>query len=129
MLEGKVWGETDCIFSSESVSVHFLVIKKGGYSSKHRHVIKGNVFHVLRGSLVVREWSSDLPNAIVDETILRAGQKTLVGPTRWHQFEALEDSEIIEVYGAFLSEPDIEREGHGGVACEAELKAKKKKSE
>jgi quercetin dioxygenase-like cupin family protein len=129
MIEGKVWGETECVFSSESVTVHHLKIKRGGYSSKHRHEFKGNVFHLLRGRVVIREWQGEGPKPIVDETVLLAGQRAGVSPQVWHQFEALEDSEMIEVYIAALQGADINREGQGGLRCEAEIKASKKRSE
>jgi quercetin dioxygenase-like cupin family protein len=126
MIEGKIWGETESIFNSESVGVHFLRIKQGGYSSKHRHLFKANGFHVVRGAVIIREWKE---GGAVDETTLRAGQGTLVRPLGWHQFEALEDSEMIEIYLSALQSPDIIREGQGGVKCVAEIKNKKKHSE
>lgn len=129
MIEGKVWGETRQIFGSESVSIHHLKIKRGGFSSKHRHQFKGNLFYVLLGRVVVREWTSDGPKASVDETILGVGQVAGVGPLAWHQFEALEDAEIIEVYFANLQSPDIIRRSQGGVKCEAEIRAGRKRSE
>ena len=129
MIEGKIWGETESIFGSESVSVHVLKIRKGGYSSRHFHKIKSNYFHVLKGAVLIREWQGQSESALVDGTTLRAGQRASVSPGVWHQFEALEDSEMIEIYIAGLMGPDIVRMGHGGLKCEAEIKAGKKKSE
>jgi len=50
-----------------------------------------------------------------DMTILKEGQMSAVPPGFWHCFEALEDSEIIEIYQVLLHDPDIERRTHGGM--------------
>lgn len=131
MIEGKVWGETERIFRSDNTSVHVLKIKRGGFSSRHRHDFKTNYFYVIEGAVAIRTWreGSDGRDSLVDETLLRAGQSTTVNPLLIHQFEAIEDSRMIEIYITYLVDPDIDRLDSGGLRCEAELKAKKKSSE
>ncbi|MBE3088577.1 MAG: hypothetical protein IMZ71_05635 [Chloroflexi bacterium] len=67
--EGKVWGKTTEIYRSETVSAHVLEILAGGFSSKHRHKIKKNIFHVLAGTVKITTWI----DGHADETILRDG--------------------------------------------------------
>jgi len=50
-----------------------------------------------------------------DVTTLKEGQVSAVPPGLWHCFEALEDSEVIEMYQVLLHDPDIERRTQGGM--------------
>jgi len=108
--QGKVWGLTTEIYRSAVFSVHHLTINKFGYCSKHKHNRKYNLFHVLSGKLKITIWRDGLP----DITILGSGQTSGVPPEFFHQFEALDNTECIEVYHVFLEDPDIERESQGG---------------
>jgi len=110
-IQGKVWGETTCIFQTDTVSAHYLRIKEGGYCSDHQHRHKSNVFYVIRGKLKI----TINTGAGEDRTVLTDGQSTAVPPGLWHKFEALEDTECIEIYRVFLQEPDIERRTIGGM--------------
>lgn len=134
MTEGKVWGETSLVFQNKMVAVHCLEIKKGGFSSEHRHWIKTNHITVLRGELIILTWrDSENPSnhrkSMIDQTRLRAGGEFVCAPGIWHQFQAVEDSEVIEIYTAELLEPDIERRTRGGMKTIAELKAMARESE
>lgn len=92
------------------VSAHHLSINKFGYSSKHKHKHKYNLFYVLSGRLKITIWRDDTP----DITILESGQNSGISPNFYHEFEALENTECIEIYYVFLEDPDIERENQGG---------------
>jgi len=111
--QGKIWGETEEIYSNDFVSVHYLKIKKGGYCSEHYHFFKSNIFYVITGNLKIRIWTDD--NA-VDETVIWAGESCKIGPGVYHQFKALTDVECLEIYETRLHEPDIERRKKGGMA-------------
>ena len=50
-----------------------------------------------------------------DVTIIGPRQNSAVPPDFFHQFEALENTECIELYHVFLEDPDIERETRGGL--------------
>lgn len=110
-IQGKIWGETTEIFSTDTVSAHYLHIKKGGYCSKHSHSHKSNLFFVISGKLKVLIWM----NGSIDETILGPGASTAIPPDFYHQFEALEETRCVEFYRVFLQEPDINRENEGGL--------------
>jgi mannose-6-phosphate isomerase-like protein (cupin superfamily) len=109
--QGKIWGETEEIFSSRNVCVNHLNILSGGYCSEHRHRAKFNLFFVLHGKLRI----SILVNDKWDHTIIGPGQKTEVAPGYFHKFQALTDVECLEIYEAYLDREDIERRTIGGV--------------
>jgi len=109
---GKIWGETENIFSNGIVSIHFLNIKKGGYCSEHFHRQKTNRFHVISGELEISVWQD---RNTCDKTILRAGQSTTIPFDMWHKFKALTDVECIEVYEVKFGGEDIERRTQGGL--------------
>lgn len=111
-FQGKVWGETTEFFRNAIVSAHHLKIKKGGYSSKHVHIHKYNLFYVTSGKLEIIIWRD---RDVKDITILKDGQVSAISPGFYHKFKALEDTECIEVYQVFLEEPDIERMNQGGI--------------
>ena len=108
MIFGKQWGQTALITSNKALELHHLHIQAGGRCSKHRHLTKYNGFFVIRGKVCIRVWKAD--QGLVDETILGPGQFTAVEPPEWHQFEALEDTEALELYWAQFDPTDIERE-------------------
>ena len=116
--QGKNWGYTTEFFRNAVVSAHHLEILKRGYCSEHKHVHKYNLFYVLSGKLRITIWrESDNPVSlpdIKDITTLEKGQISAVPPGFYHKFEALEDTECIEVYQVLLIEPDIERRKPGG---------------
>ena len=109
--KGKVWGETTQIFKTANVEVHCLRIKKGGYCSEHKHK-KSNLFYIIRGKLKISVWDG---SKLIDETVLTGGQMTTIQPGLWHMFEALENTECIEVYEAQVFDNDIERRTTGGL--------------
>jgi quercetin dioxygenase-like cupin family protein len=114
IIQGKVWGTTSEVYKDKSVSVNYLLIKKGGHSSEHRHTFKDNIFIVLLGLLKVKVWRE---GDLVDESHIWPGSETMVPAGVWHSFEALQDSTVIEIYTSGLRDPDIERRNQG--TCKA----------
>jgi len=110
---GKAWGETRALFQRNNVELHRIEVRGGGYCSKHRHAHKWNAFYVEKGRLRVTVWKNDY--ALVDETVLEAGEYMEVAPREYHQFDALEDTVAYELYWVELQASDIERESVGGV--------------
>jgi len=111
LKKGKVWGETKKIYKDSHVSVHLLRIKKGGYSSKHRHQHKQNYFVLISGCVDIVTWMDET----IDKTTLYSNEMTSVPTGRWHKFHAAQDSIMIEFYLAEPLAEDIEREGAGGL--------------
>ena len=113
MISGKVWGNTECVFKHNNVSIHRIEIKSGGTCSKHYHLHKYNRFFVENGSLKILVWQKDYN--LIDETILSPGQSTEIKPGLFHQFIALENTVAYEIYYSELDEEDIIREGVGAL--------------
>lgn len=109
---GKVWGWTKPIFCKNNVEIHHISAKKGWQCSLHEHVYKFNLFYVLSGRLRVRTTKDGLD----DETVLGAGEMTAIKPGDRHQFEAITDCEVLEVYWVELNVNDIKRYSQGGKA-------------
>jgi quercetin dioxygenase-like cupin family protein len=110
--QGKIWGETEKVFNNGIVSVHFLNIMKGGYCSEHRHQQKTNKFYVISGELEISIWTEE---GMIDRTILKAGQSTIIPINVYHKFQALTDVECIEIYEVRFHNEDIERRTTGGL--------------
>lgn len=111
MKAGKVWGETEQIIANGSVEMHRVSINKGAMCSQHMHQSKWNGFYVITGALIVRVWKNDYD--LTDETIIRAGEFCQVRPGEYHQFEALADTDAIELYWTALDTGDIVRRSVG----------------
>jgi len=117
MKEGKIWGETSEIYANQYLSIHYLSLKSGGFCSIHAHQKKSNIFYLISGKVAVTKIIEFLPNERVlgDRTELAAGESLRIEPRIYHQFEALEDSKLIEIYEAQLDREDIDRRSHGGM--------------
>lgn len=101
----KCWGSNTEIFQNDIVSVNLLNLVKGGVCSWHFHRHRHNTFYLVSGKVIIR--------TEFGETELTPGKSVLVQAPMKHQFEALEDSELIEVmYVQYCSE-DIVRETQG----------------
>lgn len=114
MLQGKIWGQTQCIFNKNNVELHRISVNKGGYCSIHIHQTKFNMFFVESGKLKVTIFRGDEPGP-TDSTILTSGMATLVNPGEKHIFEALENSIAYEIYWVELVHNDIVRFEEGGM--------------
>lgn len=113
-IQGKAWGFTKPIFNKNNVEIHDLFIHKGGYCSKHKHNSKFNKFIVKKGVLKVSIWKNYGADVLEDVTILTENSECTVPPGDFHSFEALEDTEALEIYWVELRTDDIERTNHGG---------------
>lgn len=111
MKAGKVWGETECIFSSDNVSVHRIKINAKGYCSKHKHTKKSNQFFVESGRVIIKQWTGQ---DSYDDTTLHAGDSLVVAEGVAHRFIALEDAVVYEIYTTSLNPEDIVRVDIGG---------------
>jgi len=93
-VDQKIWGETELVFDSFDVTVHVLRVKKGGVCSWHYHERKYNRFYVISGRFAVRFLFGGLQTGVV----LQPGESHTIcpGPGHLHEFEALEDSVVVE---------------------------------
>lgn len=107
----KFWGTTRCLHRGPTIEIWHASIKRGGYSSKHTHQLKLNDFYVVSGKMIVRLFHADGNTVSV---CIEAGQHFTVAPGDLHQFESLQDTELIETYHARMPE-DIFRVTEGGV--------------
>lgn len=114
IVQGKVWGHTKPLFLKNNVEIHHLHIQKGGYCSVHKHISKFNRFIVLKGKLKVTVRKHYVTEILEDVTILEPNMETTVPPGDFHMFEALEDTECLEIYWVELNSNDIERITYGG---------------
>ena len=101
----KVWGRNTEIFKNSSTSVNFLELVKGGVCSWHFHRTKHNIFHIVSGKVKIKTEHN--------ESILLPGQSLTVLSPMKHQFEAMEDSKMVEVMFVQYSAEDIVRETQG----------------
>lgn len=101
----KCWGRNTEVFKNDSVSTNYLELIKGGVCSWHFHRHKNNTFHLISGKVLIKTEHN--------ETILEPGNSLLVLAPLKHQFEALEDSEMIEVMWVGYDPSDIVRETQG----------------
>jgi mannose-6-phosphate isomerase-like protein (cupin superfamily) len=111
-IQGKVWGETECLFFKNNVEIHRIEANKDHHCSKHKHEHKFNAFFIEKGKLKITTWKNDYD--LVDETIITDKQMSIVKPGEYHRFEALEDTVAYEIYWTEMSQSDIVREDHGG---------------
>jgi len=103
----KIWGKNTEIYQNESTSVNVLNLVKGGTCSLHHHKFKANIFYVINGKLKVR--------TEMGEEILLPGQSFQIAPLLKHQFEAMEESVVVEIMFVKYNASDIVRENEGFV--------------
>ena len=111
IVEGKVWGTTRPLIQSSVIEVHIINVHKNGCCSRHSHQSKINAFYVIEGELMIRRWKN---YDMIDKTILRKGDMSIVPAGESHQFVAQEVTEALEIYWAELDSKDIVRETVGG---------------
>ena len=110
--EGKVWGQTIPLLQSRAIEIHRINVNLGGYCSKHAHQSKFNAFYVISGELEIKRWKQ---YKLVDSTHLFDGDLSIVPPGEYHQFEAHQETEALEIYWTELNHSDIIRETIGGI--------------
>jgi quercetin dioxygenase-like cupin family protein len=111
MIETKIWGTTRLVTENPAFELHEIVIKKGGYSSEHRHSTKWNGFYLITGRLIIRSWREGM----VIEEYMGPGDYIQADPGMYHQFDAVEDCMALELYWSQYNRSDIERRTVGGV--------------
>ena len=111
--QGKVWGNTSEIFNQNNVEIHRIEAKANGYCSIHKHQHKYNMFFVETGILMVEVWKNDYD--LVDTTLLKAKEYTIVKPGEFHKFTAKTDVIAYEIYWTTLDSSDIIRKTSGGI--------------
>ena len=113
LKSGKFWGETSPLFNKNNVEIHRLVGEIGGYSSKHRHHAKYNMFQVESGIIEITTWKDQ--SGEPDVTTLGAGDTCIVPPGLYHKFKVITKAVVYEIYWVELREDDIERSDSGGM--------------
>lgn len=111
MKAGKVWGSTRLVHANSAFEFHRIEYNKGFKCSEHLHEHKWNGFFIESGKMLVRTWKDD--QGLIDETILEAGDFTMVKPGEYHQFEGLESGVAFELYWAEFNHNDIKRRTSG----------------
>ncbi len=106
-ISGKIWGHTSLLFAANNVEVHRIQGIQGGFSSTHKHNSKFSMFIVEQGRVKISVTKNDYD--LVDETILTAGQSTIIPPGEFHKFEMLSDAVCYEIYWVTLDPKDIIR--------------------
>ena len=69
---------------------------------------KYNMFYIESGKLEIIVWQKN-PD-IIEKTILTTNEIHLIKPQIYHQFKALENSIVYEIYYVKLEDEDIHRE-------------------
>lgn len=109
MKSGKVWGQTELIHKNGFLEFHRIEFKAGAQCSEHQHRFKWNGFFVETGKMLVRVWQDNDQHGLIDETLLSAGEWTVVKPGLYHQFVGVEDGVAFELYWAEFNHEDIVR--------------------
>jgi len=112
MKSGKIWGETNLVFSNNNVQINQIHIKKGGRCSKHMHNHKNNIFFIQSGELLIEQWTKE---GLVDSTILKTEDKMEISSQVFHRFTALADTMALEIYYQDIEDDDIIREDTGSM--------------
>lgn len=110
-IHGKIWGNTECLFNKNNVSIHRIEAKKGHMCSQHYHLHKHNMLYVETGVLKIEVWQD---SNLITTTILADGQSTSIPPGLKHRFSALENTIAFEIYFIELDDSDIIRLQKGG---------------
>lgn len=106
--QAKTWGENLPVTPADQPAVAVARIKAGFASSVHKHPLRSNLFLVLSGQLQVFVHGEAPPTgagcpATVD---LGVDQQLTVPAGVWHQFWALTDVVLLEVYSPAVTDPD-----------------------
>ena len=114
MIEKKNWGYKDIISISDTGQLDYLVIDKGGFSSRHKHFQMYNLLYILKGKLEITLFLREEER----KYIIGSGEvrtKFIIRPGTYHQFVALEETHAIEYSFVKFDQEDIVRENEGGI--------------
>ena len=116
--EPKCWGSVAHFFASDHAAVSHLRVKEGYQCSRHRHKDRANLFFVISGRIIIKEYTESHGRLCVSKTWMKAGHSYMVPSGVLHQFQVEESGEVIEVYwpdrGGTVRLDDIERLDEGG---------------
>lgn len=115
--EDKAWGICSHIFASDRCGISFLKVEKGGFSSRHLHRERENMFAVISGKIEVCEYYRDF---VIKLTTMASGDVHSVPVEIIHKFSVLESGEVVEIYrpgvpGGKVHIDDIVRFDIGGM--------------
>ena len=86
----KVWGQELIVANNDKYAGKILAIEKGGISSLHRHLVKDEVFYCLSGRVRL-----ELDGQLFE--LSPESEPVRIYPGKWHRFEGLEESKVMEV--------------------------------
>lgn len=92
----KAWGRQIPRFRCDTIHVDEIEVRSGGYCSVHSHERKHNIFHVLRGNIVVLTFNDALRLVRTDE--MGVGGHCCVRAGWVHQFWSRGGCVCQEVY-------------------------------
>lgn len=101
----KVWGERVLIRQDSTHCVSLLKLRKETRCSWHKHASKSNLFYLISGEVWVKTQDGVIK--------MQPGQTVTVHPGRWHEFEVIQDSMMIEEMYVEYDESDILRADEG----------------
>lgn len=110
----KSWGVTQAIFLGAAFEVHRIVVKQGGYCSRHYHSRKCNKFFVESGALQIEIYRDEIDLPAIFVKTLRAEESYTVVAGLVHRFVALENTVAYEIYWTDSIGEDIIRLSEGG---------------
>ena len=121
-ITNKAWGTTQTLISDRLAELHKIVVKPGGYCSRHHHERRHNHFSVASGQLVVMNYSTNI-NRILTEGMSYTAQAGDVhkfinyGPADVVAYELYTVTEAhMEMHSEARIDPDdIIRQDVGGV--------------
>lgn len=110
----KAWGTTETVYIDAECRVDRVIVRQGGYCSRHVHHHMCNGFVVVRGVLLV-----DVEDR--DTRYLTAEDGAYFVPAGCvHHFRAISDAIALEIYRAkpdrVIDPADIHRLSEGGIA-------------
>jgi mannose-6-phosphate isomerase-like protein (cupin superfamily) len=103
-LHPKGWGEEEWLVNIDQYCAKILRIGKGKKCSLHFHRVKTETFNVLSGRVLLRFGPSI---ESLEEALLEKNQSFHVPQGILHQFEGLEDSELLEVSTQHFEEDSV----------------------
>ena len=121
MKAGKIWGDTESLLVTPMIEVHRINVLPHMHCSMHKHVMKWNMFYVIKGELEIHQKKSDYD--LTDITRIKAGEWTTVPPGEYHMFQSLDDEvQCLEIYYLEAISTDIIRESVGGFVNDTDTK-------
>jgi len=101
----KIWGEELWVINTKKYCGKILKLKKGFFSSIHKHLEKDETFYMLEGAVKLELEKKDRKLVVGDVQRILPGQ--------FHRFIGLEDSIIIE-FSTFHRDEDTVRKTESG---------------